>query len=148
MKRIPQPLAGHIAPQCPHLLGLQREQAGTSPTRAAASRFTIERPIPGISSSFSRELSGHVFGIPDRQTIGLLGVAGDLGQVPVGGKADRAGQCRADVVADGVLDPLGKVGGLAPLGLVQPARDFVDRLHLVDRDHRPISEIRALCALR
>lgn len=54
------------------------------------------------------EVIVHSVGIPDGQAVGFFRVAGDLGQVPVGGKSDRAGHRRPDIVADRLLDPFGE----------------------------------------
>src|ERR1035441_6598328 len=62
------------------------------------------------------------------QPVGLLHVAGDLGQVAVGGHADGAAQGFADVVADGLLDGERNAAGLRRLLLA--AHQLAD--HLVD----------------
>ena len=45
------------------------------------------------------------------EPVGLLHVAGDLGEVAVGGHADGAAEGLADVVVDGLLDGEGDAAG-------------------------------------
>ena len=45
------------------------------------------------------------------EPVGLLHVAGDLGEVAVGGHADGAAEGFADVLVDGLLDVEGDAGG-------------------------------------
>ncbi len=62
------------------------------------------------------------------QPVGLLHVAGDLGEVAVGGHADGAAEGDADVFVDGLLDVEGDLAGAGRLLLA--ADELAD--HLVD----------------
>ena len=62
------------------------------------------------------------------EAVGLLHVAGDLGEVAVGRHADGAAQGFADVLVDGLLDVEGDLAGAGRLLLA--AHELAD--HLVD----------------
>ena len=72
--------------------------------------------------------AGELRGEQADEPVGFLHVAGDLGEVAVGGHADGAAQGLADVVADGLLDFEGDGAGAGRLALA--AHELAD--HLVD----------------
>ncbi len=72
--------------------------------------------------------SGELRGQEADEPVGLLHVAGDLGEVAVGGHADGAAQGFADVFVDGLLDGEGDLAGAGWLLLA--AEELAD--HLVD----------------
>jgi hypothetical protein len=72
--------------------------------------------------------AGELRGQQADEAVGLLHVAGDLGEVAVGGHADGAAEGFADVVADGLLDFEGDGAGAGRLLLA--AEELAD--HLVD----------------
>jgi len=70
------------------------------------------------------------------QPVGLFHFGGDLGQEIVRAEADRAGEGRADVAGDDILDALPDPERLGPLGGQEGAEHLVDgadRLHWKDR---------------
>ena len=71
---------------------------------------------------------GELAGEKADEAVGLLHVAGDLGEVAVGGHADGAAEGVADVVLDGLLDGERDLAGVG--GLALAAEELAD--HLVD----------------
>ena len=71
---------------------------------------------------------GEAAGEEADEAVGLLHVAGDFGEVAIGGHADGAAEGFADVVLDGLLDVEGDLAGVG--GLAFAAEELAD--HLVD----------------
>ena len=63
---------------------------------------------------------GELAGEKADEAVGLLHVAGDLGEVPVGGHADGAAEGLADVVFDGLLDVEGDLASGGRVGVRGP----------------------------
>ena len=86
----------------------------------ALRRISVRAPMPGRSRSSRWAMAlGKLLREEADEAVGLLHVAGDLGEVAVGGHADGAAEGLADVVLDGLLDVEGDLaggGGLAARG--------------------------------
>ena len=78
----------------------------------ALRRTSVRAPTPGRSRSSRWAMArGSCEGRRPMRAVGLLHVAGDLGEVAVGGHADGAAEGFADVVADGLFGGEGDLGG-------------------------------------
>ena len=98
---MPQPLAPHRSPDLAGLLAIERQQIVHG-----ANAFFVEpllRARADAGQIAQRELVQRLGQNVERQrhqAVGLFHVAGDFGQVAIGGQAHRAAQRFADVLAD------------------------------------------------
>ena len=93
------------------------------------SRFSVRAPMPGRSRSVScLQRFGQNVQRQRHQAVGLLHVAGHLGQVAVGGQAHRAAQHRSDPLPDARLHLAAQLHGgqQRPFAAHQPAGHLVD----------------------
>jgi hypothetical protein len=70
--------------------------------------------------------------MPRHIAVGLARLAGHFRQLPVGCKADRAGDMRTDIVRDARLDPAAQGFRRIPVGDGDTAGQFVDGLDRID----------------
>ena len=101
---VPEPLAPHRSPEFAGLLAVEREQLVHG-----VEAFFVE-PLLGARADAGQIAEGELvqrFGQnvegEGHKTVGLFHVAGDFGEVAIGGEADGAAQHGADALANGAL---------------------------------------------
>ena len=135
MERVPHALAIDVAPEIAELFGLCGQQGLHAGDAGALQPDLQSRADPGnVFQGHAQQGRGHVAWMPDRRAIRLVHLAGGLGQEPVGGKADRAGDIGTDIVRDAVLQSIRQAFRRAPVPRIQAATKLINGFDGLDRD--------------
>ena len=137
VERIPKSLARHIAPEGTQLLGGGVVEV-FSRDNPAVRQLALHPPANArnILQWYFEQRRWHDVRRPDGHAVRLLDRAGDFGEVAIGRKADGAGDRRADIIADGLLDPPGKAGRITSMVGIETAGQLVNGFDRIDRQHR------------
>src|ERR1700722_6333026 len=131
---VPHALAVYVPPKCAKLLGLAVPKiADGGDSCIVEPQFHPPTDTWDVRQRQHEQRLRHLLGSPDRHAVGLVDLAGDLGEQPVRGEADGAGNLLTDVLPDAFLDPPSQARRVSNPRRVELAGELVDGFDRLDR---------------
>ena len=133
MQRIPNPLARDVAPNLPHVFGLEGEETGcVHDIKASELASHALAYAKNVIKGHLQQRPQHHVRMPDRNAVRLVLLARNLGQLAIGSKADGTGDDGADALSQVTLDVLGQPQRISNAPAIQLAGQLVNRLHRIN----------------